>query len=163
MVAVAREHDIAAREREAEPPEFIRRGLSLDPCSELRLHRGVFLALLVTGTATYALFLVLLPLLVGTPWLWALTFLGGAGGALIYLPALGYLQDLLGRRAGAGASLLALQRLSSDGLTAAIYAFGAWAAGYWLVAVLGAAATLAAITTVAWLDRARPLPGVKVP
>ena len=121
------------------------------------------LALLVTGTATYALFLVLLPLLVGTPWLWALTFLGGAGGALIYLPALGYLQDLLGRRAGAGASLLALQRLSSDGLTAAIYAFGAWAAGYWLVAVLGAATTLGAIATVAWLDRTRPLPGAKVP
>lgn len=121
------------------------------------------LALLVTGTATYALFLVLLPLLVGTHWLWALTFLGGAGGALIYLPALGYLQDLLGRRAGAGASLLALQRLSSDGLSAAIFAFGAWAAGYWLVALLGAAATLGAIITVAWLDRTRPLPGDPAP
>jgi MFS family permease len=120
-------------------------------------------ALLVTGTAAYALFLVLLPILVGTPWLWALSFLGGAGGALIYLPALGYLQDLLGRRAGAGASLLALQRLSSDGLTAAIYAFGAWAAGYWLVALLGATATLAAIATVVWLDRTHPLPGNSTP
>ncbi len=121
------------------------------------------LVLLVAGTAIYALFLVLLPLLVQTPWLWALSVLGGGGGALIYLPALGYLQDLLGRRAGAGASLLALQRLSSDGLTAAIYAFGAWAAGYWLVAVLGAATTLGAIATVAWLDRTRPHSGTEAP
>lgn len=115
------------------------------------------LILIVAGTTFYAMFLVLLPLLVGTPWLWALTVFAGLGGALIYLPALGYLQDLLGRRAGAGASLVALQRLSSDGLTAAIYAFGAWAAGYWLVAVLGALVTMAAVATVVWLDRTRPL------
>jgi SET family sugar efflux transporter-like MFS transporter len=116
------------------------------------------LSLLVTGTVIYALFLALLPVLVNSPLLWALAILAGVGGALIYLPALGYLQDLLGNRAGAGASLIALQRLSSDGLAAAIYAFGAWASGYWLVAVLGAAVTLAAIATTLWLDRTRPLP-----
>ena len=116
------------------------------------------LTLLVAGTVLYAIFLLLLPLLAGSPWVWALTLFIGAGGALIYLPALGYLQDLLGKRAGAGASLIALQRLSSDGLSAAIYAFGAWAAGYWLVAVLGALVTLAAVAMTVWLDRTRPLP-----
>jgi hypothetical protein len=128
------------------------------------LAAGAFLAhlsrltLIVVGTVLYAVFLLLLPVLVYTPWIWALTIPIGVGGALIYLPALGYLQDLLGQRAGAGASLIALQRLSSDGLSAAIYAFGAWAAGYWLVAVLGAAVTLAAVATTVWLDRTRPLP-----
>jgi MFS family permease len=116
------------------------------------------LTLLVAGTVLYAVFLLLLPLLAGSGWVWALTLFVGAGGALIYLPALGYLQDLLGKRAGAGASLIALQRLSSDGLSAAIYAFGAWAAGYWLVAVLGAMVTLAAVAITVWLDRTRPLP-----
>jgi hypothetical protein len=116
-------------------------------------------SLLIAGTVLYAAFLVLLPVLVGSAWVWALSLLIGVGGALIYLPALGYLQDLLGRRAGAGASLIALQRLSSDGLTAAIYAFGAWAAGYWLVAVIGAVVTLSAVATIVWLDRARPLAG----
>jgi MFS family permease len=113
--------------------------------------------LLIAGTLLYAAFLLLLPLLVGTVWVWALIVPIGVGGGLIYLPALGYLQDLLGNRAGAGASLVALQRLSSDGLASAIYAFGAWAAGYWLVAVLAALVTLAAIATIVWLDRTRPL------
>ena len=115
------------------------------------------LSLLVAGTVTYGLFLALLPLLVDSPLLWSLSILAGVGGGLIYLPALGYLQDLLGNRAGAGASLIALQRLSSDGLAAAVYAFGAWAAGYWLVAVLGAIVTLAAIAITVWIDRTRPI------
>jgi MFS transporter, SET family, sugar efflux transporter len=128
------------------------------------LAAGAFLAhlsrltLLVAGTTLYALFLLLLPFLAHSPWVWSLTIFVGIGGALIYLPALGYLQDLLGKRAGAGASLIALQRLSSDGLSAAIFAFGAWAAGYWLVAVLGAIVTLAAVAITVWLDRTRPLP-----
>ena len=113
--------------------------------------------LLFIGTVLYALFLALLPVLVDTAWVWLLIIPVGVGGGLIYLPALGYLQDLLGNRAGAGASLVALQRLSSDGLSSAIYAFGAWAAGYWLVAVLGAVATLAAMVTILWIDRNRPL------
>ncbi len=114
------------------------------------------LPLIAAGTLTYAVFLVLLPVLVGSPWLWALTLLVGFGGAMIYLPALGYLQDLLGKRAGAGASLIALQRLSSDGLCAGIFAFGSWAGGYGLVAILGAATTVAAVSAIIWLDRTRP-------
>ncbi|MCX7301239.1 MAG: hypothetical protein NTX73_12865 [Rhodobacterales bacterium] len=115
------------------------------------------LKLIAAGTLTYAAFLVLLPVLVGTAWLWSLTLLVGFGGAMIYLPALAYLQDLLGSRPGAGASLVALQRLSSDGLCAVIFAFGAWASGYGLVAILGAITTVAAVSTVIWLDRTRPI------
>lgn len=119
------------------------------------------LKLIAAGTLTYAAFLVLLPVLVGTPWLWGLTLLVGFGGAMIYLPALAYLQDLLGSRPGAGASLVALQRLSSDGLCAVIFAFGAWASGYGLVAILGAITTVAAVSAVIWLDRTQPIIGAQ--
>ncbi len=115
------------------------------------------LPMITMGTLTYAAFLGLLPVLVGTNWVWGLTIFGGFGGAMIYLPALVYLQELLGNRAGAGASLIAVQRLSSDGLCAAIFAFGAWASGYGLVAILGAVTTVAAVTILLWLERSRPI------
>jgi hypothetical protein len=115
------------------------------------------LPMIAMGTLTYAAFLGLLPVLVGSNWVWGLTMFGGFGGAMIYLPAMIYLQELLGNRAGAGASLIAVQRLSSDGLCAAIFAFGAWASGYGLVAVLGAITTLMAIGMLLWLERARPI------
>jgi MFS transporter, SET family, sugar efflux transporter len=115
------------------------------------------LPMITMGTLTYAAFLGLLPFVVDTGWLWSLTFLGGFGGAMIYLPAMVYLQELLGNRAGAGASLVAVQRLSSDGLCAAIFAFGAWASGYGLVAILGAITTVAAVSILLWLERAKPI------
>ena len=111
--------------------------------------------IITAGAGIYAVFLGLLPILAPTPWVWALVFPAGAGGAMVYALAIGYLQDLMGRRAGAGASLIALQRLSSDGLSALIFAIGTWISGYGLVSILGAATLFAAIAAILWLDRGR--------
>lgn len=111
--------------------------------------------IIASGAVIYAVFLALLPILAPTPWVWALFFPAGAGGAMVYALAIGYLQDLMGRRAGAGASLIALQRLSSDGLSALIFAIGTWISGYGLVSILGAATLFAAVAAILWLDRGR--------
>ncbi len=115
------------------------------------------LTVIAIGTLTYALFLALLPLLAPTPWVWALVVPAGAGGALVYALAIGYLQDLLGARAGAGASLIALQRIAADGLSAVNFAVGTWLVGYGFVAELGALTMTLAIAAILWLDRYRPL------
>lgn len=108
------------------------------------------------GCLQYALFLALLPVLAATPMVWLLIVPAGAGGAMMYALVIGYLQDLLGSRAGAGASLIALQQLASQTLAAAVFAIGTWLYGYALVSVLGAAAIIAATLTLHWLDRGRP-------
>jgi hypothetical protein len=111
------------------------------------------LHIIAAGTFTYATFLVLLPVLAPSPLVWLLIVPAGAGGAMIYALAIGYLQDLLGSRAGAGASLLALQRVAADGLAALIFAVGAALSGYGLVAALGAAGMALSMVAVLWLDR----------
>lgn len=110
------------------------------------------LVLIATGVWLYALFLALLPFLAETPWLWALVVPAGLGGGFLFTLAIGYLQDLLARRPGAGGSLIAVQRVAAEGLTTAIYGFGAWAQGYATVSVLGAGAMLIAMGTILRLD-----------
>ncbi len=109
------------------------------------------------GVCIYAGFIALLPLLAGTPWIWLLAIPGGAGGGFFYALAITYLQELLGKRAGAGASLIALQRISSDGLCAGIFAFGTWASGYALVGIMGGLGMVGALAALIWLDRYKPL------
>jgi hypothetical protein len=114
-----------------------------------RLH------IIALGVVLYAGFLALMPVLAATTWLWLLILPAGAGGALIYALAISYMQDLLGTRAGAGASLLALQRISADGLCAVIFALGSMVGGYGVTALVGAATMLAAMAAILWLDRLR--------
>ncbi|SEM74351.1 hypothetical protein SAMN04488003_10446 [Loktanella fryxellensis] len=116
-----------------------------------RLH------IIAVGTFVYALALAALPLAVGTPALWLLTLPLGVGGAMVYALAIGYLQDLLGSRAGAGASLLALQQIAAQGISAAAFALGAALGGYGIAAVLGAVVMSAAMVAILWLDRNAPL------
>lgn len=115
------------------------------------------LYIIAIGVFTYAAFLALLPFFAPSWLLWTLIVPAGAGGALIYALAIGYLQDLLGSRAGAGSSLIALQRIAADGLCALVFALGAALAGYWLAAVLGAIVMSLAMVAILWLDRHRPL------
>lgn len=112
------------------------------------------LAVIGAGAALYAAFHVLLPLLAPTPWVWALTLLAGAGGGLIFTLAIAYLQDLLAHRPGAGASLLAVQGLASNGLTTLAYGAGTWAGGYAAAGALAALVMLLALLTLLRLDRA---------
>jgi SET family sugar efflux transporter-like MFS transporter len=113
------------------------------------------LGLVAAGTAIYATFLGLLPFLAPTPWVWVLTLPAGIGGALIYTLAIAYLQDLLAARPGAGASLIALQRVSAEGLTTAVFAVGAFVQGYATVSVMGGLLAIAAMAVILRLDGVR--------
>lgn len=115
-----------------------------------RLH------IITMGVILYAVYLVGLPLLAGSPLVWLLIVPAGAGGAMIYALAVGYLQDLLGTRAGAGSSLIALQRAFSEGAGAAIFALGTWAYGYAIVPAIAAALSIFAMVAIIRLDRFRP-------
>ena len=112
-----------------------------------RLH------IIAAGVVIYASGMLLLPLLAATPALWLVCLPYGAGGAMIYALAIGYLQDQLGGRAGAGASLLALQQIAAQGLSAVVFALGAALGGYGLAAVMGAVVMVAAMGAVLWLDK----------
>ncbi|OCX66652.1 hypothetical protein BFP70_00350 [Thioclava sp. SK-1] len=111
------------------------------------------MTLILCGTILYALHLALLPILAATDWVWALTILAAAGGAVILTQPMAYLQDLLGTRPGAGASLLSLQTLIGDTVAAAIFAIGAGFAGYGVVAILGASVAVLACVSLWSVDR----------
>lgn len=113
------------------------------------------LALIATGVVLYALFLALLTPLAATPAVWLLILPAGAGGALIYTLAIAYLADLLGSRAGAGASLLALQRIGQDLTSAGSFWIGTVLGGHAMTGALGAVLTVSAVALVIWLDRRR--------
>lgn len=113
------------------------------------------LVLVAAGTVVYAAFLASLPFLAASAWVWVLILPAGVGGALIYTLAIGYLQDLLAARPGAGASLIALQRVSAEGLTTAVYGIGAYVQGYATVAVLGGVVAVAAVAAILRLDGPR--------
>lgn len=113
------------------------------------------LTIIAIGAFMYASFLFLFPLLADTWAIWLLTFPAGAGGALVYALAISYLQDQLGSRAGAGGSLIALQRLFSDSLAAAIFAIGAVISGYGLAAMIGAITMSVAMAALLVLDKER--------
>ncbi len=113
------------------------------------------LRLIGMGILLYALFLALLPFLADTRWLWLLILPAGIGGGLLYTLAIGYLQDLLAQRPGAGGSLIAVQRVAAEGLSTAIFGFGAWVQGYATVSLMAAGTILLAMTALLWLDRGR--------
>jgi SET family sugar efflux transporter-like MFS transporter len=113
------------------------------------------LGLIAAGAALYALFLALLPVLAPTPWLWLLVLPVGLGGGLVFTLAIAYLQDLLAARPGAGGSLLAVQRVVAEGLSATLFGLGSWAGGYAAVGLLAAAATLLATVALLRIDAGR--------
>lgn len=109
--------------------------------------------LILVGTVAYMAHLVAMPLLAASPLLWLLPLPAAAGGALAMTLPIAYLQDLLGNRPGAGASLMAVQKLAGDIFAAAAFALGTWLAGYALVAMIGAGVAIVGITALWLLDR----------
>ncbi|MBL9061817.1 MFS transporter [Tabrizicola sp.] len=108
-----------------------------------RFTRGIGRpTLILLGAALYALHVALLPVLAGSPLVWALIWPAAIGGALTLTVPIAYLQDLMADRPGAGASLMAVQRLAGDVIAATCFALGTALAGYGTVAVLGVAASL---------------------
>jgi MFS transporter, SET family, sugar efflux transporter len=112
-----------------------------------RLH------IIATGAVFYAVFLGLLPVLAPSPAVWLLILPAAIGGGMLYGLSISYLQDLLGARAGAGASLVTLQRMVSELLAACIFALGAWLGGYHIAAFMGAATVLTGAVMLVWIDR----------
>lgn len=113
------------------------------------------LTLITAGVLTYAAGIALLPFWVDSALVWLLVIPAGVGGGLIYNLAVGYLQDLLGARPGAGASLLVLQRVATDSVAAGAFWIGTLISGYGLAALLAAACMALAMAAVLALDRLR--------
>lgn len=109
--------------------------------------------LIALGAAVYGGWLALLPLLAPTPFVWALILPAAAGGAAVLTLPIAYLQDLLADRPGAGASLMALQKVAGDAACAACFAAGTAVSGYGLVALMAAALAVLGGVGLWWADR----------
>jgi hypothetical protein len=112
-----------------------------------RLH------IIAAGAVFYALFMGLLPVMAPYPAVWLLIIPVAVGGGLLYGLSISYLQDLLGDRAGAGASLVTLQRVVSHALATLIFAAGAALSGYGLAAFMGAVMILCGAAMLLYMDR----------
>lgn len=110
-------------------------------------------ALILAGAMLYALHVVLLPVLAGSALVWLLVLPAAIGGAVILTVPIAYLQDLMADRPGAGASLMALQRLAGDILAAVCFAVGTAVSGYRSVALLGVAISILGAAALWWADR----------
>ncbi|NHB78069.1 MFS transporter [Rhodobacter calidifons] len=113
--------------------------------------------LIFVGALLYSLHVALLPVLAGTAFVWLLVLPAAVGGAVTLTVPIAYLQDLLADRPGAGASLMALQRLAGDVIAASCFALGTALSGYGMVALLGVAASMAGAAALWAADH---LPGV---
>jgi len=111
--------------------------------------------LIFAGTLLYAIHLAGIPLLAETPAVWALTLSGAIGGAIVLTQPMAYLQELMAERPGAGASLMALQKLAGDMISASCFALGTALSGYGLAAFLGAGLALIGAAVLIVLDRPR--------
>ncbi|MBN8632837.1 MAG: hypothetical protein J0L76_18545 [Rhodobacterales bacterium] len=109
--------------------------------------------LILAGTGLYALHVALLPVLAVSPFVWLLVLPAAIGGAVTLTVPIAYLQDLMADRPGAGASLMAVQRLAGDAIAAACFAIGTTLAGYGTVALLGVAASLLGAAALWLADR----------
>ena len=113
--------------------------------------------LIALGAAVYCVHLVALPVLADTQWLWGMTVFAGVGGAAIITGPIRYYQDLMVGRPGTAASMLALQKLVSDVLTAATFAIGSALGGFETVALIGGAVALTGAAGLYLVDRRAPL------
>ncbi|MCU0829609.1 MAG: hypothetical protein MUE52_20055 [Tabrizicola sp.] len=120
------------------------------------LTRGMDRTLLIlVGAALYAVHVALLPVLAGSWAVWLLVWPAAIGGAVTLTVPIAYLQDLLADRPGAGASLMAVQRLAGDVIAALCFAGGTLIAGYGTVALLGVLVSLIGAGALWLADRRR--------
>ncbi|MDV7270292.1 hypothetical protein RYZ20_05205 [Thioclava sp. A2] len=109
--------------------------------------------LIVAGMVLYAVHLAGIPLLAASDLVWLLIVPGAMGGAIILTQPIAYLQDLMETRPGAGASLMALQKLAGDAICAATFAIGTALAGYQVAAVAGAVLAIAGAVALWRMDQ----------
>ena len=136
----------------------------LDQINHL-VHHGLFDAaaaqlfsranLIGLGALTYVIHLIALHYVADTPFVWVLPFFAGLGGtALITLP-ITYYQSLMQGLPGAASSLMAVQKLVSDGLVAGCFALGMAYWGLTSVALMGAGLSVAGAVLLVLSDRNR--------
>jgi MFS transporter, SET family, sugar efflux transporter len=111
--------------------------------------------LILGGAALYAVHVALLPVLAGSWAVWLLVIPAAVGGAVTLTVPIAYLQDLLADRPGAGASLMAVQRLAGDVIAAVCFAAGTLVAGYGTVALLGVVVSISGAVALLAADRRR--------
>ncbi len=126
----------------------------LGMASLLRLYRRR--TLIAIGAVLYGSFLLLLPVMLTSPLVWLLVIPTALGGGLLLSLPIAYMQDLLAARPGAGGSLLAVQRVISQGIAAVVFAVGTIFGGYGLVAVLSGTGMILAVGWFLWLEREGP-------
>lgn len=119
------------------------------------LHRFSRSTLIGAGAAVYVLHLMALHLVADTPALWLMPLFAGLGGAALLTLPISYYQNLLSGAPGTAVSLMALQKLVSDGLVAGSFALGMALSGLTLVAAFGAGLSLAGALLLVLADRRR--------
>lgn len=120
------------------------------------LTRGIDrTTLILGGAALYAVHVALVPVLAGSWAVWLLIWPAAIGGAVTLTVPIAYLQDLLADWPGAGASLMAVQRLAGDVIAALCFALGTAVAGYGIVALMGVVVSLIGAGALWWADRAK--------
>lgn len=119
--------------------------------------------LILIGAALYSVHVALLPVLAGHWTVWLLVWPAAVGGAVTLTVPIAYLQDLLADRPGAGASLMAVQRLAGDVIAAICFALGTLLADYGLVAALGVAVSLVGAGALWQADRRSRVSGGLAP
>ncbi len=119
--------------------------------------------LILGGAALYGVHVALLPMLAGSWAVWLLVLPAAMGGAVTLTVPISYLQNLLADRPGAGASLMALNRLAGDVIAATCFAAGTGLAGYGLVAGLGVMVSVLAAAALVLADRTETIakPGAR--
>jgi predicted MFS family arabinose efflux permease len=117
------------------------------------LRRSGKATLIAAGGVIFGLHLILLAPLSDTPFVWLLVLPAACGGAIYLSVPIAYLQDLLADRPGTGSSLMALQRIASEGTAALAFMAGTAVSGYGLAATLGALAAALGGLALLVLDR----------
>jgi len=112
-------------------------------------------ALIATGVGIYCIHLALMTPLVGGGFVWGLVLPAALGGAAILTLPIAYLQDMMADRPGAGASLMAFQRVTGDGLSAVAFALGTALSGYGTAALIGTVIAVGAGAVLWRLDAGR--------
>lgn len=120
------------------------------------LRRTTKARLIAAATLVHAIFMAAIGVLAGSAAVWVLPLVAAVGAGVILSVPIGYIQDLMDDRPGAGGGLIAIHQFAGEVFMVCLFAAGSWLGGYSLAALFGAIATLTGGAMLLRLDRARP-------
>jgi predicted MFS family arabinose efflux permease len=118
-------------------------------------------ALIAVAAVIHAGFLAGYPLAASGHLVWLMVIPAAMGAGIILSVPMGYLQDLVADRPGAGGALLSLHQLAGDAMAATAFAVGTAVGGYGAAAAIGAGIVASGGAALLVLDR-RAVPGAGV-